>query len=489
MHKTEHGHYTPCLLYNVTSVRLVRVSEHIPLQPTVEQQANNLLNEHTETSATSSDSTQQGYRVLFQNKPFISLWIGQIFSQLADRIIFVLYIALIVTHFSHEGKYRSLLYIAFTIPAIALTAIAGVFVDRWPRKTVLIVSNLLRAFVIALTPLAIKSGTLWSLYASAFMISVSTQFFAPAESASIPTLVPKNQLLVANSLFTTTMMASLVFGFALGDPLITLMGLDNVHWAIFTLFIMSCLILLTVKMPDNPQKIKSLDALNTELHEIQESAKTVFTDLWEGFKALLHEPKLLRKMLQLTLLFSYVVAMSILFISFAEDFLYPDPVIAARKFPWLIMTSGLGMLLGSYIVGRYMRHRNQEKLISIGFIGVGLSLAMLVFTPWVSERLIHPMLPLFTYRVLFAHVMTTLMGITSAFIAVPLQALLHDLIPEHTRGRVLGIQFTLLSTGSTLPAVFAGFGADYFGVLPMFALMAAPLLLIAGGGLYHQMRK
>ena len=444
------------------------------------------INSEAITEANSSeDAAQQGYRVLFQNKAFISLWLGQIFSQLADRIIFVLYIALIVSHFSHEGKYRSLLYVAFTIPAIALTAIAGVFVDRWPRKTVLIVSNLLRAFVIALTPLAIKSGTLWSLYASAFMISVSTQFFAPAESASIPTLVPKNQLLVANSLFTTTMMASLVFGFALGDPLITLMGLDNVHWAIFGLFLLSCVFLLTVKMPDNPQKLETLD----EIGEITKTAKTVLTDLWEGFKALIHEPELLRKMLQLTLLFSYVVAMSILFISFAEDFLYPNPVIAARKFPWLIMTSGLGMLLGSYIVGRYLRHRNQEKLISIGFIGVGISLAMLVITPLVSTRLIHSMLPLFTYRVLFAHVMTALMGVTSAFIAVPLQALLHDLIPEHTRGRVLGIQFTLLSTGSTLPAVFAGFGADYFGVLPMFALMAAPLLLIAGGGLYHQWKK
>ena len=414
---------------------------------------------------------QLGYRVLFQNKPFMRLWVGQIFSQLADRIVFVLFIAIIVAHFSTEGKYRSLLYVAFTIPAIALTALAGVYVDRWPRKTVLIVSNLARAFMIVLTPFAIQSKTVWSLYLVAFCISIATQFFAPAESASIPTLVPKNQLLVANSLFTTTMMASLVFGFALGDPLISILGLQNVHWSICILFVLSSVFLVNINMPPNTNA--------DHMQNLTETAKTVFHDLAEGFVSLLQEPTLFRKMLELTLLFSYVVAMSILFISYAEAYLYPTSEIAARKFPWLIMTSGLGMLFGSYCVGRYLRQVDREKLISTGFLGVGLFLALLVFTPLVSQRLINPLVPLFTYRVLFAHLVSTCMGVACALIAVPLQALVHELIPEQKRGRILGIQFTLLSTGSTLPAVLAGFGSDYFGVLPMFTIMAVPLLLVA----------
>jgi hypothetical protein len=55
-----------------------------------------------------------------------------------------------------------------------------------------------------------------------FAVSVLTQFFAPAEQATLPLILPRRELLAANSLYTTTMMASLVVGFAIGEPLLTL---------------------------------------------------------------------------------------------------------------------------------------------------------------------------------------------------------------------------------------------------------------------------
>jgi MFS family permease len=96
----------------------------------------------------------QGYRAIMKNGNFMALWIGQIFSQVADRIIFVVFISLIVRHFGPGDRYSSFLYIAFTIPAVLLTAIAGVFVDRWPRRAVLVITNLMRALLVALIPWA-----------------------------------------------------------------------------------------------------------------------------------------------------------------------------------------------------------------------------------------------------------------------------------------------------------------------------------------------
>jgi hypothetical protein len=61
-----------------------------------------------------------------------------VFSQLADRVIFVVFVAVIASTFSTATKYQSFLYIAFTIPAMLLTAIAGVFIDKWNKKYTLI---------------------------------------------------------------------------------------------------------------------------------------------------------------------------------------------------------------------------------------------------------------------------------------------------------------------------------------------------------------
>lgn len=73
---------------------------------------------------------------------------GQLFSQLADKIYLVLMIAIISSQFEEPGQtisgWVAAVMIAFTIPAVLFGALAGVFVDRWPKRAVLVLSNLLR---------------------------------------------------------------------------------------------------------------------------------------------------------------------------------------------------------------------------------------------------------------------------------------------------------------------------------------------------------
>ncbi len=427
----------------------------------------------------------EGYRDLFENKTFIALWIGQIFSQIADRIIFVVFVTLIVANFGPQGSLKSFLYVAFTIPAILLTTAAGVFVDRWHRKRTLVTTNLLRACIVALIPLAIKSQSLLGLYACAFGISAVTQFFVPAESATIPMITKPAQLLVANSLFTTTMMGSVIFGFALGDPLIQVFGLRNVHWAIVGLFILSA-IALTFVRAGYPVSLKLAPK-----HSQQEELKSAFHKFWdemqEGVTYLREEPVVFHKILKLAVLFSYVVAMCILFISFAGAYLYKDPAIAAQKFAWIITFSGIGMVVGSLSIGRWLRHVPRGKLVYSGFIIVGLGLLALTATKFLSQHSIFPVLfPYLDWRVLYAHTVAIILGVGAALVAVPLQSVLHELIPEDKRGKVMGVQFTLLSACSTFPVLIAGVGADLIGVMPMLIILGIPLLILGARGLYYR---
>ncbi len=427
----------------------------------------------------------EGYRELFKNRAFMALWIGQVFSQLADRIIFVVFITLIVAHFGTQDSLKSFLYVAFTIPAILLTAAAGVFVDRWHRRRTLVATNLLRAVIVAAIPLAIHAKSILGLYACAFGISTVTQFFVPAESATIPMVTKNSQLLVANSLFTTTMMGSVIFGFALGDPLIQVFGLKQVHWAIVGLFIVSSIALCFVKAgyPCNPKledACVASEGVNTAFHRF-------WGEMKEGMQYLFEQKAVLSIILKLAILFSYVVAMCILFISFAAKYLYVDPEIAAQKFAWIITFSGVGMVIGALGIGHCLRHMARGKLVNSGFIIIGVGLLALLLTQFLSKHSIFPVLfPYLDWRVLYAHTVAVILGIGAALIAVPIQSVLHELIPEDKRGKVMGVEFTLLSACSTFPVVLTGVGVDLIGVAPMLVILGIPLLILGGKGLYDR---
>ena len=177
----------------------------------------------------------QGFAPVLANPQFLILWSGQIFSQLADKVYLVLMIAIVTSQFQLPNqpisKWVSPIMIAFTIPAMLFGSLAGVYVDRWRKKPVLVASNLVRGIlVLTLPPLillsrgqnifeAVPLGFALMLGVT-FAVSTFTQFFAPAEQTVIPLIVKDRDLLAANSLYTTTMMALLIIGFAIGEPLL-----------------------------------------------------------------------------------------------------------------------------------------------------------------------------------------------------------------------------------------------------------------------------
>jgi MFS family permease len=81
-----------------------------------------------------------------------------------------------------------------------------------------------------------------------------------------------------------------------------------------------------------------------------------------------------------------------------------------------------------------------------------------------------------------------MLGVGAALVAVPLQSVLHELIPEDKRGKIMGVQFTLLSTCSTLPVVLTGVGVDVLGVAPMLVILGIPLLILGVKGLYDRVK-
>src|SRR6266550_2455178 len=124
-------------------------------------------------------------------KSFLYLWIGEVFTQVSVNL-FNFFLILVVFKLTHSNTAVSGVVLSFTIPAILFGSIAGVYVDRWNKKHVLIYSNLIRALLIlALVPFINNSI---ALYIIAFAVATVTQFFIPAETPMIPLIVKKEHL-------------------------------------------------------------------------------------------------------------------------------------------------------------------------------------------------------------------------------------------------------------------------------------------------------
>ena len=130
---------------------------------------------------TRSQPSPNGFLAMLHNRPFMMLWSGQILSQIADKVFFVLLIALLSDYGSSpetENSMRSVVMIAATLPAVFFGSAAGIFVDRYDKKTILSGCNIWRGVMLLLLPFLPKAFII--LVAIAFLESVLTQFFAPA---------------------------------------------------------------------------------------------------------------------------------------------------------------------------------------------------------------------------------------------------------------------------------------------------------------------
>jgi MFS family permease len=422
---------------------------------------------------------RSGFRKLFANRHFMCLWLAQICSQLADRAVFVLFVAVLTSQRAildpqqsvGAAEITSWLYVAFTIPAIALGPVAGVYVDRCSNKMVLIVSNLARAFFVSLVTLPWIAHSPKACLTLAFLVSIGSQFFGPAETASIPRLVSKEGLFHANSLFFTTMMIALGFGFAIGEPIISRTGTAQAPLAIALGFAVAALLLF--ELPDNKPANQDHEAWWEELRC--------------GLAYIVDSPPVFRAILKITLLFSTIITLNIIAVGLAEQVMHIQPF----QFGYIVAAAGLGMGVGNFWVAKSGQQVPTGLLVYRGFAGLGLFMILLGTLGFI-QQFIFPAIGLggvyFRGWLIFVPLtLSTCIGISCAFVAVPTQAALQSAVPEELRGKVFGAQNTAMSAASTVPVVLAGLSSDNLpgGVSTTLFLLGLPTF---GGALYHLSR-
>lgn len=416
-----------------------------------------------------SELQPAGWSAIWRNPQFMSLWVAQIFSQLSDRAVFVLFVAVLTAHSTIAGHYigaaqmTSWLYVAFTIPAVILSPLAGVYVDRWSNRAVLVFSNLARALFVAMIALPIIKKSPVAALTLAFLISIGSQFFAPAEAAAIPRLVRKKDLLCANSLFFTTMMVALGFGFAIGDPIIQLSGIGRVPFVVAGGFFVAAILLLFV--PDSKP--------------VKDEREPWWEELRFGLAYIATSRTVFRAIFKITILFSTIITLNIIAVGLAEQVLDFKP----HQFGYVVAAAGLGMGLGNFFVAQYGARIKPSILAFRGFIALGCFMTLLGclgFTKILGPAYLG--IPDFHFTglmLLIPLVTAACLGFSCAMVAVPTYAALQAAVPEALRGKVFGAQNTAMSFASTIPVVLVGVAADNLpgGVSTTLLLIGLPTLI------------
>ncbi|MBF2097296.1 MAG: MFS transporter, partial [Gloeomargaritaceae cyanobacterium C42_A2020_066] len=315
-----------------------------------------------------------GLLTVLRNRDFLALWLSQVLSQLADKIYLVLTIAIITDYFQRPGEsingWVGAVMVVFTIPAVFLGSVAGVYVDRWQKRTVLMATNLLRGLLILALPAGLwvgqallgPAGGFIALLITTFAISTLTQFFAPAEQAAIPLIIPAGQLIPANSLYTTSMMGALIIGFAVGEPLLALAnhllpGQNGPEWVVATAYLLAGFTILGVRTGEKP-------------HPRHDEPLHLWQDLREGFSLLQKQPRLRVAVVLLVILFSVFAALAFLAVRLAEVM----PELNTAQFGYLLAVAGLGMGVGAAILSQNHREPQGGSLYRLGFLGMAICL-------------------------------------------------------------------------------------------------------------------
>jgi MFS family permease len=166
-------------------------------------------------------------RLLKNNSNYRYTWSGQVVSEIGDHFNNIAVFSLALAN-TRSGLVVTGVLLARAIPAILVGPLAGVVLDRFDRKRIMIASDLVRAVIALAFILAISRKDTWLLYLLSALLMFASPFFTSGRSAILPTIANKEELHAANSLTQTTQWMTLTIGTFLGGTSVTQFGYD---WA------------------------------------------------------------------------------------------------------------------------------------------------------------------------------------------------------------------------------------------------------------------
>jgi predicted MFS family arabinose efflux permease len=394
-----------------------------------------------------------------RQRNFALLWTGGLVSIAGDRVLRTI-LPFYVYQQSHSTLATAVMVSCELLPRLLLGSLAGVLVDRWDRRRVMLAATGLQA--LALLPLLLlpATGRLWIVYLVGLLQSSISLFFGPAENALLPRLVSEELLLPANALNSLNNNLGRLAGPPLGGVVYALGGLPAVVLLDALTFLFAGLMILFVQPP--APDVQPEDAGEARTRPTERAAAAFWAEWREGLRVI-RESRVLTRLVCLTLLLNLGgVMMDPLYVPFISDIVQVGP----QTYGWILTVRGVGGIVGSLIAGR-LGHRLRREGQVFGHAEIVLGLLLLLMFNL-------PLLPVVGIAMFGT-------GIPGVIGSVALDTLFQRVTPNAYMGRVFGLLDTGMSVLSLIGVIgLGGFLSSTVGITPVLNLAA---IITLGTGL------
>lgn len=425
---------------------------------------------------------------LLKNRNFVLLWAGNVISALGDRIHMLVMLALVSKIVGDHLAPPNPNYEAGTMESAQLTVmmlapfllfgpITGLLADRLPRRAIMICSDLARVVIVivARTIFLREQGTqanaqseyvmLYSLLlGSEFILATFGAAFSPARMALLPQLVHPDQLLRANSLTTAAGTIASLLGFVAGGLLVT----HSLHVAMYVdagTFLASAICLAFMKLSGVPRRTQGQGggAGGKESGPLR--------DLAEGVAYIRGH----RRVMQITWLLLLYWSCGAIILSGLTGIVTRYYHLPIANYGYFLGVIGLGMVLGAASVSLFRHGIPKEIGVAWAMVGVGgFLLAFAQMSQWQS-----------------ALVLVTLAATCGAVMLVSLETLVQRIVPNHVRGRIMGVKDVITNIGMVGLTIPLALWPDVDSFIFLVLRILSVVVMVVGLGLvvYYYRRR
>ncbi len=327
---------------------------------------------------------------------------------------------------------------------LLLAPVAGIIIDRFPRKTILILGDLIRAGLIVLLLLA---NQMWQIYLVVACTTAVSVFFNPTLQAVIPNVVEGDALLAANAVSWSSAQLVQIIASAIGGGLIAVLGTTPAFSFNAISFLFSAWMLSQLHIPIH---ILPIDRSN------KRGFAAWLDDLRIGLTYARQDRFISRLIVVQASASLSVGATGALLIVLSQQHLRLPP----EGFAWLLLAIGAGALLGPILFGSVVQNHRNTRFLFVPYIirGVGdIFLALLTPLP-------------FALVILFVYGLNTSTGM------VVYNTLMQSEVPEAFRGRIYTLMDVVWNLMQLISLILGGLLADRFGVQPVYYISGTMLI-------------
>jgi MFS family permease len=383
---------------------------------------------------------------------FSALWTGQLVSLVGDRLHQVA-LAFVVLDATASPLAVGAVFFVATLPNLVFGPIAGTLVDRWDHREVMIVSDLLRAGVVLLIPVAAVTN-LALVYPLVFLVTTISIFFRPAKVAILPRLISSDDLVAGNSAMWVADTFADIGGYVLAGLFVAILGsqLPLAFWADAVTYVASAILIATISVA--PMK---------RVATMTGRGEGFVAELIEGWRFLRGEAVLLANTIQATVGQFMLGVFLALTPVYAKDVIDAGALDASTAYSFLEGAIGAGNLIGGFAIGLLGSRMALGRMVILGYVWTGACVAALALTNNLG----------------LAIGLSFGAGVGNLAFVIPSQTLVQRRTPEALMGRLLGLRFSLVYGSMTVAMGVAGVLGEIFGAAPV--LGAFGLVTVAAG--------